>query len=447
MASLLPIPIEVSRDPQLIGDYASSPPSDGAKRELLNRILQSTGFRKSPRTSDFLHYICDKALLGQSGELSEQNIGEYCLARKDGFDPGLDNIVRVTARRVRQKLDEYYATEGQGEPILLSVPVGGYIPRFELKHPHTLELPATAEPDTEPASHFLIDESLPDPTPHIVSSRWIIVVLITVCIAAVAVLVGKQRSVSIDSRLPANAMWSTLFDSNRRSIFVPGDSALVLLENHTHHPVTLDEYISKRYLTQITNNSPLPPATQREEAERPYNAVVDVRFVAQLARLPEAKKPLEIVIAHDLNIEDLKKSNVILSGAREANPWVQIFQSQLDYLIIDHQDGDNYTVLNCHPLAGEPSAYAYKSNDPLHTAYALVAYMPNLSGQGHVLLLQGTTMAGTEAAMDFVLDLKESNKFLASHEQYPAQPFQVLLETTNMNGSSPKSRILSYRFH
>jgi hypothetical protein len=74
--------------------------------------------------------------------------------------------------------------------------------------------------------------------------------------------------------------------------------------------------------------------------------------------------------------------------------------------------------------------------------------MPNLSGQGRVLLVQGTTMAGTEAAMDFVLDRDRLNKFLGPHTQHhQVPPFQVLLETTNINGSSPRSRILSYRFH
>lgn len=453
MASTFHVPIHDSYDPpgtHLLGRAPSPLLPEDAQWELVERIVQSKTFRKSQRPSDFLLYICRKAISGETQDLSEQNIGEHVFSRKEGFDPGLDNIVRVTARRVRQKLDEYYAGEGQDESVVLSVPVGGYIPRFEPRHP--LAFGPVPEPEPAAAAPYhappAIAPALPMPEARRTPFTWIAVAVAAVVVAAAAGLFWKQHTRETQLELPANVMWSMLLDNNRRNVFVPGDSALVLLENHTHRPVTLADYISKRYLEQIPSNSLYPADVEREEAARPYNSVVDVRFVAQLARLPEAQKAVDIVLARDLSMEDLKESDVILSGAREANPWVQMFQDQFDYQIVDRQQGDNYIVLNRHPLGGEPQAYTYRSDDPAHVAYAIVAFMPNLSGQGWVLLLQGTTMAGTEAAMDFVLDRSELNRFLASHTQHrQVRPFQVLLETTNINGSSPKSRILSYRFH
>jgi hypothetical protein len=458
MASTLQIPIHDSFDPAAsrLAAVPECDVSDDAKWALIERILQSKSFRKAQRPSDFLLYICRKALSGQTSELSEQDIGENVFTRKEGFDPGLDNIVRVTARRVRQKLEEFYAVEGHAESMILSVPVGGYVPRFEQRHPVVFDPVIEPEAVTSPeplarmvASLAVAEERrIVEAKPNGVPLIWIVAVAAAIAATLGGVNAWRYRVHEAELDLPANAMWSTLFAPSRRSIFVPGDSALVLFENHTHHPVALGDYISKRYLAEIPAGSRYPADVEREEAERPYNSVVDVRFAAEIARLPEASKPVDIVLPRDLSLEDLKESDVILSGAREANPWVQMFQDSLDFSIVDRQQGNNYTVVNRHPAAGEPQMYSYNGDDPAHVAYAIVAYMPNLSGQGRVLLLQGTTMAGTEAAMDFVLDPDGLNQFLASHTQHrQVQPFQVLLETTNINGSSPKSRILSYRFH
>jgi hypothetical protein len=450
MASFTPSPLQDSIDSATtsVGRQGLGPTSVDAKWALLERIVQSKGLQKSQRPADFLLYICRKAIDGRTNELNEQDIGEHVFGRREGFDPGLDNIVRVTARRVRQKLDEYYAGEGQDESLILTVPVGGYIPRFETRQPLAFEPEvieaAVAEPEglvTDVASASAIGAERQFPFGKLALA---IVLLLLVS----AGLIWKFRPHEAPLDLPANAMWNTLLNGGRRSIFVPGDSALVLFENHTHRPVALGDYISKRYLADIPQSSVPNLNVEREEAERPYNSVVDVRFAAELARLPEAHMAVDIVLARDLSMEDLKESSVILSGAREANPWVQMFRDELDYLIIDQQQGDNYIVVNHHPANGEPSTYSYKSDDPAHVAYAIVAYIPNLSGQGRVLLVQGTTMAGTEAAMDFVLDRDRLNKFIGPHMQHrQVPPFQVLLETTNINGSSPQSRILSYRFH
>ena len=46
--------------------------------------------------------------------------------RGPSFDPHTDTIVRVHARRLRTRLDEYYASEGRDDTIVLTVPKGHY---------------------------------------------------------------------------------------------------------------------------------------------------------------------------------------------------------------------------------------------------------------------------------------------------------------------------------
>ena len=50
--------------------------------------------------------------------------------RIDGYDPRLDPIVRVEARRLRSKLEEYYSGPGHAEQIRIEYPKGGYLPVF-----------------------------------------------------------------------------------------------------------------------------------------------------------------------------------------------------------------------------------------------------------------------------------------------------------------------------
>jgi TolB-like protein len=47
----------------------------------------------------------------------------------------VDPIVRVQARRLRAKLDEYYAGEGGGDSLIIQIPKGGYVPVFETRQP------------------------------------------------------------------------------------------------------------------------------------------------------------------------------------------------------------------------------------------------------------------------------------------------------------------------
>jgi len=101
----------------------------GEIQEQLARILSSELFTKSPQLSRFLKYCVEQTLQGHQDALKEQLLGAEVF-RRSPFDPRLDPIVRVEARRLRSKLDDYYANEGASDPIIISFQRGDYIPRF-----------------------------------------------------------------------------------------------------------------------------------------------------------------------------------------------------------------------------------------------------------------------------------------------------------------------------
>lgn len=99
-------------------------------QEELARVLNSELFLKSPQLSRFLRFCVDETLAGQQDCLKEQVLGTDVFRRPSPFDPRLDPIVRVEARRLRSKLDQYYAGEGASDPVIISFLRGDYAPRF-----------------------------------------------------------------------------------------------------------------------------------------------------------------------------------------------------------------------------------------------------------------------------------------------------------------------------
>jgi TolB-like protein len=102
-------------------------------RRQLDRLLASPGFANAGRMSRFLKFVVEQTLAGEGERLKEYVIGVEVFDRDADYDPRVDAIVRVEAARLRTKLAEYYAGEGRGDPVVLSLPKGGYAPVIKLE--------------------------------------------------------------------------------------------------------------------------------------------------------------------------------------------------------------------------------------------------------------------------------------------------------------------------
>ena len=70
------------------------------------------------------------SLAGAGNRIKAYTIATDALGRDARFDPQADPIVRVEAGRLRRTLEHYYATEGRGDPIVIELPSGSYVPVF-----------------------------------------------------------------------------------------------------------------------------------------------------------------------------------------------------------------------------------------------------------------------------------------------------------------------------
>lgn len=110
----------------------------------VERLLADRLFTRSTRLCRFLRFSVQQTLAGNGGTLKEQVIGVEVFDRKPDYDPRIDPIVRVEARRLRAKLKAYYSSHGRGDPIMIGLPKGAYLPFFKAR--------AAAAPDLTTAA-------------------------------------------------------------------------------------------------------------------------------------------------------------------------------------------------------------------------------------------------------------------------------------------------------
>jgi TolB-like protein/Tfp pilus assembly protein PilF len=117
----------VTQDRHLNGDR---PPAEQIRSQL-DRILGGRAFAQAPILSRLLRYLVERTVDGQPEDLKEYTVGVEVFGRGASFDPRTDTIVRVQARRLRSRLQDYYRDEGAGDPLVLDLPKGRYAVRWQ----------------------------------------------------------------------------------------------------------------------------------------------------------------------------------------------------------------------------------------------------------------------------------------------------------------------------
>jgi hypothetical protein len=103
------------------GDSPSNVPPAMVRGHVAH-ILRTPGFAKSERLKRFLSFAVERFLAGDPDNLKEYVIALEVFDRKPDYNPKIDAVVRVEARRLRSRLEQYYATEGIHDPIRIQFP-------------------------------------------------------------------------------------------------------------------------------------------------------------------------------------------------------------------------------------------------------------------------------------------------------------------------------------
>jgi TolB-like protein len=103
-------------------------------RSQLADIIASQEFAKSERLCRFLRFTVERTLAGEAIQLKQYVLARDVFDRKESYDPRIDSIVRVEARRLRTKLQRYYETHNDAR-VLIEFSQGSYVPVFRERIP------------------------------------------------------------------------------------------------------------------------------------------------------------------------------------------------------------------------------------------------------------------------------------------------------------------------
>jgi hypothetical protein len=461
--------------------------------ELAQRIAASRSLGRSRLLSNFLLYVCDCHIRGESSKITEQQIGVRVFGRREGYNSNEDNIVRNYARTLRRRIEEYFANEAAHESLRMQIPRGTYVPDFwpcprdieppeqEPSRPIDRKEEEDAAPLLTPAPELLASAPAPAsqvaqedrfeeqllPTARIpirslaiylASAFLAFLVCCGVGVAAIIVYLSTHRapltvpgaSLAMSQEAQTNhAFWSQVFQSGRYTFVVPGDAGLVIMQGLTRRPVSLADYIQGNYHSSQLAANHLDRPDTNDLGMRRYTSIVDLDFSYQLSRLKEVVPDrMSIRYARDLRMDDLRSANAILMGSSDANPWVGLFQPQLNFRFSYNPQADDCPVIvNAHPFPGEKGIYSRNIKGPIGVTYGVIAFLPNLDGSGHVVVVEGINMAGTQAAASFLLS---PSLMLPALEHAKAsngkiRSFELLIETNSVAANASRPWLIGQR--
>jgi hypothetical protein len=414
------------------------------RRDLVERVGNSSTFQRSPRLREFLLYVADCTLNERLEGVREQQIAANVFNRKPAYNPGQDNIVRVEARSLRKRLEAYFATEGKHEPVIISMPKGSYSICFEVRPPEFEAAPPVEISYPAPG----IVPAAPQSSPSLVR------VLLAVIVILVGLLAAQWQSRRPEKLVPRSAPalilpFSALIEPTKDTYIVTSDSCLVLIEELRRKQISLDDYITGRYVSEPHDPDPMRQDLIRLLLQRRYTNAPETGIAFRIIqRNSWAAQHMFLRSGHAVQLADFKNHNVILFGSATSDPWAALFNEKLNFQF-DWDQVRRGLFRNRSPRAGEQAVYSM-TTFPGETgkAYASVALVPNVNGDGHVLLINGTTAEGTEAAGEFITDEKRAGAALKAMGIDPAGPphyFEILLEAKAVAGSASQSTILATR--
>jgi hypothetical protein len=416
------------------------------------RVASGPHFCKSPLLSRFLLFVVARTLEGRQDEVTERQIGVQVFGRPGNYRTVEDNIVRNYARQLRKRLADHWMHEGYNDSMRIEIPLGGYVPEFV-----SVETGARSRPLNSSSIPELVESdriSSKDAGTHNISrSRFYRALAYAALLVAYSVaLICVTRFLDSNSRSQSTAhdaesvLWNLIFDPSRSTYIVPPDAGLNLLEDLSHHPLSLSDYIRNRYLEM-----PLPKIDAHGAEDirtQRFTGFANLQIVAAMAQRPEYN-PGRVFLRfpRDLRFDDLKSANTVILGSACSNPWATAAEQGTNFQIRCGDDMQSSTILNRKPQGGELASYVSHWNEPMHETYALIAFVPNLGGNGHMLLLEGLDVAGTQAAAEALLHSAAVQRILeqARRPNGSLATFEILLRATSIQSNGTGTEVIASR--
>lgn len=412
---------------------------------LVERILTSGPFRRSPRQKELLRFIASEQAAGRAAEISEQHIGRHVFGRPHGYNQAEDNIVRVAARQLRVRLQQYFEGEGSGERLVVEIPKGGYRLEFHLRE--CVPQPAPRKALTAPSKWRSWAEGMAAP-----ASMFRAMGLGLACLLAGYLLGGSREAGRLPHKVAAAvrppAAIEELLPGSRQVNVVVADTTLIMLQALRGRVSNVEDYARHSYLLTPASNAS-PGSIPDLIGKTPLTSLVDVSFIARILRSEgPLRDRVQIRHARNVNSRDFLYDDAVILGGPRVNPWVELFEPQFNFRFRFNNVGPG-CFLNRSPKQGEQSQYGDCRLDDSGD-YARIAWVPNGTQTGHVLLISGNSAQATESASDFLLAPGSAARLLAvlgEKDLAHVESFELLFHVPHPAGTPLQAQLIAMRTH
>lgn len=360
----------------------------------VERVLRSETFRTSAALRRLLRFLVDKAVAGEADQLKEYSIGVDAFGKPSSYDPRQDAIVRLQVGRLRQKLGEYYRTEGKDDPVVFDLPKGRFKLKWELRSAPAEESLDRVAQRSEPSND----------TRHWRTITFILAAALATaaiwCVYSSIALWRMHASVNSTAWTPElEQLWRPFLASSRPVVVALADPLFIELQGtdiffrkiSIRRPEDAAVSPELSVLRKFLGNPDMHPAY----SYMPTGELMSSFLVAKL--LGSRRQDIRLARSSQLPLQELGDNNVILIG-----PEIVIDPKlpgiQLKPALVQTPEG----IRNLNPRPGEQAFFADKRfgsapNDG--EAYALISHAPGPLGSGVIQTFTSSRTWGREGAV------------------------------------------------
>jgi hypothetical protein len=342
------------------------PPELDGNQLQVQRIIASKTFKTSEVHRNLLTYLSEKSLSGEAQNLKEYTVGLDVFGKPSTYDPRQESVVRMHVGRLRQKLTEYYRTEGVEDPVIVDLPKGGFALTFAMRPAPVVE-PEIAPPvvPARTVSHR-----------EVTLAALLVVALVAAGYLAVRLLRVQQTSgASTTAATPwtpdLQELWSPLLSSDRPLM-----------------------------VTLATGAAGSAAASTGDTGVGTANAAF---LLGQF--LGQRKHNVFPIRSDLLSMCEIAMGDVIFVGSTVGKPQIQAIPP-IDPAFVLTPEG----VRIVKPQSGEPAflkdetVKGVQGGQDVEESHALISNLPGLYGNGSILYLEGNQVASVMGAVQALTD-------------------------------------------
>jgi hypothetical protein len=366
-------------------------PIEDEIRAELRSILASPSFHGSKRCQQFLEYVCEKSLSGGAATLKERTVAVEVFGRRPQSDLGDDTIVRVSAREVRKRLVQFYASpQGAASLVHIDLVSGSYVPEFRYAG-------ATREPAHPPIA-------VPVDPPRRQPSHARIVIAATVVLLVAVTLFGVTK-------WTAGAPPTERFRRFWEPVFATPEPLLLAVANPlVYHASARATRISEAHLPPLRIPMQRPIQVPPDELDGSDLIPVQNQYVGfgdmvvatdVAAMLARNSKSVRVRLASSVQFDDLRQSQTLLIGA-VTNRWTMELGQTWRFQFM-FTPGTSTTITDTLKT-GRHWGIPAKEDGSTPEDYLLISRIRNSSTGGLLIVAAGVKQFGTEAAGRLLTD-------------------------------------------